>query len=506
MKRTLVTVLLGLAASVVGAEPNLIIINGRVWTGDSSKPWAEGVAITGEKIAQVGSTAEIAALKGETTKVIDAGGKLVIPGINDAHVHPSSGMATFELPLDLNAKWDDVAAAIASTLEETPADLWITGTLGPAMANDPSITRQKLDQLAPKRKIMLTSFTGHGKVLSSAAMDALRVGERTPDPTEGGWYGRDANNELTGRVFEYVQFALDRRFADMASNEALDAAVTNLSNEAIRYGITSIQAMPITSEPEFEKAVRRTGIPLRVRLISFPLNLAHDPWVQKNGALKYILDGTPIERGAALRTATYDGGGKGRENFRDLTPMVNRAAESGQQLLLHASGDKTVASALEAFAKKPLNRPRLEHADGLLPDLFPLAKKTGAIAVVNPSHFPFRSFYPKTAPYMPALSLLKNGIPLAIGSDGPLNPYLNIMFATARDDMPTEALSREEALRAYTSGSAYAEMTETSKGKIAPGYLADIAVLSQDIFKVPVDALPGTHSVVTIIGGKVVHE
>jgi len=509
MKRMLVGAVLCLAATVLAAQPSapasIVIVNGKVWTGDKAKPWAEAVAITGESITAVGSNAEVRARAGEKTRVIDAAGRVVVPGINDAHMHPASGMPAFMLSLDENAKWSDVVAALSGGLDETPKDLWITGALGPALAADPSITKQKLDEAAPGRKIILSSFTGHGAILSSAAQQALGIARDAKD-FDGGWYGRDANGDVNGRVFEYAHYAVDRKFADMASSEELAGAIANLNDEALRYGITSVQAMTPTSEAAYEKALREAKVPLRVRLMSLPLDMKSKPWLQKNGAIKFILDGTPIERGAALRTAKYEGGGQGRENFADLAPLVAMAVDNNQQLLVHASGDKTVASALNAFAKAKLNRPRIEHGDGMQPDLFPLAKQTGAVVVVNPSHFPFRGAYPKEGSYMPAQSLVKNGIPLAIGSDGPLNPWLNLMFATDRGDQPAEALSREEALRAYTAGSAYAEMTETTKGKIAPGFLADLAILSQDVFKVPVGALPETRSQVTIIGGKVVYE
>ena len=183
------------------------------------------------------------------------------------------------------------------------------------------------------------------------------------------------------------------------------------------------------------------------------------------------------------------------------------AADNNQQLLVHASGDKTIATALDAINRVgSLKRPRIEHGDGLQSDLFESARKAGAIVVLNPTHFPFRGFFPANQPYMLAASLKNAKIPIALGSDGPLNPYLNIMMATVRPDQPAEALTREDALRAYTSGSAFAESMETQKGRIAPGMLADLAILSQDILTDDAAALPDTRAVVTIIDGKVVFE
>ncbi len=505
--RTVFAAVLSLVSLAALADPTLVLVNGNVFTNDPSKPSAQAIAITGSQITAVGSNAEIKALVTDAAKarVIDVQGRMIIPGINDAHVHPSSGMPAFELGSGLDATWDQVAAALAGAIDETPADLWIRGTLGPALTNDPSITREKLDKIAPGRKVFLESFVGHGLVMSSAAMKALGVAEDAKDPL-GGRFERDANGKLNGRAWEYAQYQLDRRFADLASNDELQDAIANLSADALSYGITSIQAMPMSTESRFATAVAKSGVPLRVRVINFPFAL-NAPMLsqQTNGAVKWILDGTPIERGAALRTAKYADDTQGRENFADLAPLLKVAEDNKLQPLLHVAGDKAAASALTALSAHQFDRPRLEHADGLQVDLQRQAKAVGAIAVLNPSHFTMREFFPKGA-FQPAATLIKAGIPIAFGSDGPMNPFLNIMFAVERRDQPAEAISRQDALRAYTTGSAFAEFTEKTKGRIAPGMLADIAVLSQNIFEVPAAALPDTRSVLTIIDGKVVLE
>jgi predicted amidohydrolase YtcJ len=501
--RTLFAAVVSLVSFTALAEPTLVLVNGNVFTNDPSKPSAQAIAITGSQITAVGSNAEIKALVTDPKKVIDVQGRMVIPGINDAHVHPSSGMPAFEIGTDLDATWADVAAALAGAIDETPADLWIHGTMGPALTNDSSVTREKLDKVAPGRKVVLESFTGHGMVMSSAAMKALGVAEDAKDPL-GGRFERDANGKLTGRVWEYAQYQLDRRFGDLAGDDELQEAITNLSNEAVSYGITSIQAMPMASESRFAAALAKSGVPLRVRVINFPFT-TDARLAQPNGGVKWILDGTPIERGAALREAKYADDTSGRENFADIEPLLKIAETNKQQILLHAVGDKTIATALKALSAHRFDRPRLEHADGLQRDLLPQAKAVGAIAVLNPSHFPSRNFFPKGA-YQPTATLIKNEIPIAFGSDGPMNPFLNIMFAVERRDQPSEAISRQDALRAYTSGSAFAEFAEKSKGRIAVGMLADIAVLSQNIFEVPAAALPDTRSVLTIIDGKIVHQ
>jgi predicted amidohydrolase YtcJ len=155
---------------------------------------------------------------------------------------------------------------------------------------------------------------------------------------------------------------------------------------------------------------------------------------------------------------------------------------------------------------------RIEHGDGLMEDLWPQARRLGVVVVQNPAHFTFPDVLVKrlgperAARYQPVKSLAAAGIPLAIGSDGPLNPFLNLLWATTDPNHPAEALSREQAVVAYTRGSAYAEFAENEKGTLRPGYLADLAVLSADIFTIDAAKLPETESALTMVGGKVVYE
>ncbi len=516
MKRALllavvvVLVPLTLSAQTTGDNrPTLVLLNAKVFTADPAKPWAEAVAIQGSKILAVGTMAEIRRLVPDDPKfpVIDLRGRVVIPGINDAHTHPGDAATAFRPSIGFDVGWSEAQAAIANAIDETPGDMWIVGTLGPRLASDPSLTRTQLDKLAPGRKIILRSFTGHGAVLSSAAMAALGVGENAVDPP-GGSFGRDESGRLNGRVSEYAQWALDRRFYNLATDDELVDSVRSFAAEALQYGITSVQAMPNPDEARFMKAWRAAGVPIRLRVINFPTT-PDAPLVTGARGLKWIFDGTPIERGAAVRKP-YSGGGQGSINFKDIAGPIKRARETNQQLLVHASGDETIARLLAAMNAISPNewaakRPRIEHGDGLQRDLFDATKRLGIVVVQNPSHFPFRGAFP-AGDYMLAKSIVDAGIPLAFGSDGPLNPFLNIMFATDRPDLPAEALTREQAVTAYTATAAYAEFEEGKKGKIAPGMLADLAVLSDDVFKSRIANLPEIRSVMTIIDGKIVYQ
>jgi hypothetical protein len=184
--------------------------------------------------------------------------------------------------------------------------------------------------------------------------------------------------------------------------------------------------------------------------------------------------------------------------------------------MFHVSGYLSAAAmlnAMQATGGKQVwdgKRVRFEHGDGLFPDLIPRVKDFGIIVVQNPTHFDVGLLFgPTPVTYknvQPFRSLLAAGIPLALGSDGPLNPYLNIMLASIDPGRPTEAITREQAVTAYTLTSAYAEFAEKDKGSLEAGKLADLAVLSQNIFQVPAAELPKTESVLTIVGGKIVFD
>lgn len=210
---------------------------------------------------------------------------------------------------------------------------------------------------------------------------------------------------------------------------------------------------------------------------------------------------------------------RGRLNFSqdELSAFLGRAMTAGEQPMIHTVGDAALDVLLASLEQSGGEqwqrlRPRVEHGDMPEPSQFERARRLGLVLVQNPAHFMIRPVVDarlgseRTARFAVVKAASAAGVPLAFGSDGPLNPFLNIMFATINANNPAEALSREQALVAYTQGSAFAEFAENEKGTIAAGRLADLAILSQDIFAVSADALPATTSVPTIVGGRVVHD
>ena len=492
---------------------DLLLVNGRVFTGDSAAPWAESVAITGSRIVAVGANAELSLLRGNARRVIDMHGRLVVPGINDAHVHKPSENAADNVEVGASATVGDLLSAVRAAAAKTPAGTWLRGTMPVPLIGDARLTHEVLDEVSPQHPVIFEIVSGHAALLNSRALNEWSIGDNDPDPP-GGWYER-RKGRLTGWIYEHALWVKQQSERDRLSDERLIELMDRFANEAVRFGITSVQSMPLMPVERLTPLLAQTKVPLRWRLMQLHLARVEE---SPRTASKYILDGTPMEHGAATRADYSDQpGSRGRANYTDeqLAAIVATAANHDQQLLLHISGDLMLEKLFAEMQKHridwPSKRVRIEHGE-FIGEFLPEARRAGVILVQNPTHFLFpelmtRRFGTERTRHFAALrSALKAGIPVALGSDGPINPWLNLMIATTHPRNPSEALTREEALRAYTSGSAYAERMEHEKGTITRGKLADMAVLSQDIFTVPDDSLPATKSVLTIIGGKVVYQ
>jgi predicted amidohydrolase YtcJ len=248
-------------------------------------------------------------------------------------------------------------------------------------------------------------------------------------------------------------------------------------------------------------------------------SLRSDPAVgSKVAGLKFVIDGTPVEGLAFMRQPYNDLGSRGMLNFPvdTVRAILTQCVSRGLQPILHIVGDSATAVVLGLMTEVAPDsvwrrlRPRIEHGEGATADLIPDLLRKGVIVVQNPTHFAVVELFDRRwgTERRLRLQLFKSfitaGVPIAIGSDGPQQPGLNLMLAVMHPDNPPEALTVEEAVTAYTRGSAYSEFTEGDKGSLAVGKLADLAILSQDIFTVPVPQLVATRSVFTMIGGRAV--
>jgi predicted amidohydrolase YtcJ len=499
MKR-LVPLLLSLVPFALFADTaDTVLLHGKVYTGDPAH-FAQAIAIRGRKILAVGSDAEIAAMADHSTAKLDLNGAVVIPGLNDAHAQITPKPEGMRLTTVDTATFDDVRAALEWISGESPAEMWIDGVISPEVLRDPQMTAAFLDKVTGHHRVMLETSSGHAGVWSESALTSIRAGSMS-DPA-GGWYGHDAQGRIDGKAYEYAHFILKQKLADSASDEDAQEAVRQAAGAALVHGVTTLQSVSILPYSRFHRAVSRAGVPVRIREMELvipgqPSNASHPT--------AYVVDGTPLERTAAISgiySGTKDENGKVNFTADQLGAFLNATKQAAQQPLFDVAGDRAARILLDAIgtaAVDPATRLRIERGDGLSGDLLPRAAKAGVVVVATPSRFGMRSLYPQPAFLLK--SIVANRIPLAFGSDGSANPFAGIEAAMNNG---AESLTVAQALEAYTAGSAYAEMTEKDKGTLAAGKVADLAVLSQDIFKVASSTLQETRAVMTMIDGRVV--
>src|SRR5215470_18391687 len=245
----------------IGQPPSadVVLMNGRVFTSDSARPLVEALAIRGDRVTAVGTSAEIASMAGPQTTRFDLGGRVVIPGINDAHYHLRVDPPLVSPPFKTrDPNWDEVKAAVAAAATQAPKGTLIQPVTGGAVLDDPRASRAALDAVAPEHPVMLWTWTGHSGVLNSAAFKMLSVKNDEPDPM-GGRYVRASDGTFDGRVLGFAWFRLARRLSGLASDDKAMQDTRQFLNRAVRYGITSVQLMSIPPSPGrcvalFEKA------------------------------------------------------------------------------------------------------------------------------------------------------------------------------------------------------------------------------------------------------------
>lgn len=530
---TLLFLLVSAGAATAAHQADLVLYNGKVFTADSARPWAQAVAVRGERIVAVGNDGPVRALAGPGTRSIDLGGRTVVPGFNDSHSHLAVGFPRLVLPpIDVPGPGPSLSVALGQLAQAvavaTPGE-WILAFVGETLLFDPAADRTAIDAVAPNNPVLLVTWSSHSAVINTKAMQVAGISETEPDPFGGSYDRFPGTNVVNGVVNEYALFRLVRAIRAGVSDAVLRAEFEALTGLAAQVGITSVQEMTIgLTRARSERVLDGANLKVRVRTMCVPLSLNEScqprlfnptDRVISTGT-KWILDGTPIERSAALREpyADFPGRGSMNANRNQLEEIVDRGlfgVPIQSQIIAHAFGDRALDNFLGELDRSApdfvwsLLRPRIEHGDMLHPQQIQRAKKLGAILVQNPTHFTLElepSLGPaRAAAAQPLRSALAAGLDLAFGSDSPSpNPFVDLFFAVTHPFHPAEALTMEQAVTAYTRGSATAEFQEWQKGSLKPGYLADLAVLSQDIFTLPPPAVPGTVSVLTLVGGEVV--
>ncbi|MCC7177253.1 MAG: amidohydrolase [Acidobacteria bacterium] len=547
-----------IAGLIVGAQRSgdgpvdLIIVNGKVFTGNQDA--AEAVAVQGNKVLRVGSNREIQRLARAQTTVIDAKGGSVLPGFNDAHMHLiGGGLSLDQVSLAEADTLDAVRETVKAWADANPAREWIRGRgwqYAPFPGGLP--TRHLLDQLVPDRPAYLVSYDGHTGWANSAALEIAGITGATKDPVNG-VIVKDARGEPTG-VLKEAAMGLMSQVLPIPSREERLAAARAAIVEAHRVGVTSVQVAGGSADDLeiFDELRKRDELTVRVyqaltvepdataedldALDEVRERFEDDPLL-KTGAAKIMADGVVETRTAAMLEPyeeTEDDRGEAMIATDALTRLVSELDRRGWQVITHAIGDAAIRETLDAYklaasanpAPARGRRHRVEHVETPAPDDVPRFGREGVVASLQPAHgVPPSADDPWATNLGPeraargwmSRSLAGAGATLAFGSDWPvadIDPLLGIFVAVNRTTtdgepeggwMPGERLSLEDAIRAYTSSAAWASFDEQRKGRLEPDMLADIIILSKDLFALPPDRLLEAEVVTTIVDGEVVY-
>lgn len=530
----------------VGAETTQTLVVGRVWTGNAAHPWAEAVAVDGDRIAFVGARAEAAKRLGADAKVIEAGAGIVVPGMIDSHIHLIDGglhLTSVQLrDADTKEKFVERIGEFAKS--QPRAGAWIIGgdwdhTLWGGELPD----RHWIDAVTPETPVWISRLDGHMALANSAAMRAAGVGDDVKD-VAGGEIVRDADGRPTGVFKDNAMSLIEDAAPPTSLSDRLAAAVA-----AMEYlnaqGVTSVQDMGSWRDLEVFRLAHRQGL-LNVRVYSCtPLGqwkkLADevartgrgDEWLQIGG-LKGYVDGSLGSHTAAF-LAPFNDAPKDRgllvNTIEDLEEWTAAADNAGLQVAVHAIGDRAIRLQLDVFervAKRNGERDRrfrIEHSQHIDPADIPRFGELGVIASMQPYHaiddgrWAERVIGARRSETTYAFrSLLDTGAQLAFGSDwfvAPATPLEGIDAAVNRRTIdgenpdgwvPAQKISAEEALRAYTSGGAFAAFRENDLGTLEAGKLADLVILDRDIVAGDSDALADAAVELTMVGGRIVYE
>ncbi len=533
------------------APPDQVWLNGNVYTGDATRSRAEAIAIARDRIVAVGSNAEIRALMQPTTRDHDLGGRTVLPGLIDAHGHIES-LGLFGLGrIDLSGahSFDEVVAAIAEKVKTTPKGEWILGGRWDheSWPDRTLPTHAALSRASPEHPVWLRRVDGHAGLANAAAMRAAGVTRESKSP-EGGEVVRGRDGEPTG-VFIDNAMALIARHVEGSGIDAA-AAILKAQEMCVSAGLTGVHDAGVTPDGvAVYRALAESGR-LKLRVYAMVAGSYAIEYFRANKPLigdrltvrscKVYMDGAMGSRGAWLlepyEDRPRDADGKPYVGLAVSKPafvemVAEDAARGGYQVCVHAIGDRANREVLDAYGLALSRRPRadhrfrIEHAQLLSADDIPRFAKLGVIASMQPTHCTSDMRWVEarvgarraTGAYAWG-SLLRSGARVAAGSDFPVeshNPFAGLYAAVTRQTPEGEPpggwrgeqrLTREEALRAFTTDAAYAAFEEGQKGSLSPGRLADFVVIDRDVMTCDAAQIPGARVLRTVIGGETVFE
>jgi predicted amidohydrolase YtcJ len=531
------------SAPVTPTPISLAVVNARAWTGDARRPWVDAIAVEGERIAAVGSSAEIRKLAGSTARVIDARGMMIVPGFIDSHIHfidGGFGLASVQLR-DARTP-SEFIARIKAFAASSPPGAWITeGNWDHELWGGELPRRDWIDSITPNIPVWVQRLDGHMGLANSAALRAAGVTRATPN-VDGGTIVRDAQGEPTG-IFKDNATGLIGRVIPPPTDEQVQRALDAAMRFVAEQGVTSVHHMGTWSElAAFEKA--RAAGRLRTRIYAaVPLpswqrlrdtvaaNGRGDSWL-KRGVLKAYVDGSLGSHTAAFFEPFTDApGDRGLlvNTPEDLYAWVSGADRAGLHVAVHAIGDRAISLILGIFervAKENGDRDRrfrVEHAQHIAPADIPRFATLSVIPSMQPYHaiddgrWADKVIGPARSRTTYAFrSLIDARARLAFGSDwyvAPPTPLEGIYGAVTRRTIdekqpggwvPEQKITVDEALRAYTMGAAYAEFAEGEKGSLERGKLADFVLIDRDLTRIPPETIRDARVMMTVVGGQVV--
>ena len=537
-------------------KANLILMNGRVVTVDEDFSVAEAVAVKGDRILEVGSDPEIVKWKGERTEVIDLGGKMVLPGLIDSHIHV---VGTGSLMTQINCRTPpissipDMVEAVRQKAATSKPGEWILGRGWDQakLSDHRNPTRWDLDQAAPDNPVWLTRTCGHIGVVNSLALEIGGVSKDTPQPL-GGNIEKDEQGEPTGLLEEGPAMNIVRQHIPKTSFEETCEAIRQASkafNEAGLTGVTDAGVDPMVMRA-YQRVAEDGDLTVRVnmmlagtlasetavesteRISDFPMVTGYGNDLLRFLGLKLLIDGGIGGRTALLREPYADDpDNKGILTMpvEDLQKRVDAGNLAGMMVGIHCAGGGAMDIVLNAFEETDRKRPikgrrfALIHAYQPTEENFEQCRRMGVVVASQPSFLYYLgdSYHENVGDerskwLKPHRAWIDNGIPVASGTDSPVTPYLpfpSLWASIARRtevqgiQMGTEQrISREEAIRLYTINGAYQTFEEESKGSIEAGKLADMIIIDRDILTCPEDDIRDAKVLRTILGGKTVYE
>jgi predicted amidohydrolase YtcJ len=556
--KSLVTILSLVVAMLTNAAltkdpslaPDLVIINASVHTMDEARPKAGAVAILGNRIAAIGSTAEIRAMAGPKTRVVDAGEKLVLPGFNDAHVHfLMGGFSLSNVDLRDAKSPEEMARRLGDYAKKLPKGRWILGGDWDheKWPGAPLPTKEIIDEATPDNPVFVNRLDGHMALANSVALKLAKVTKETKDPP-GGVIVRDPKTgEPTGVLKDGAEDLVDRVIPEKTFDEK-HVAARAATEHAAKMGVTSLTDMSAGDDVGLYQAMLERG-ELKTRIYAIRsivswevlaktgVRAAFGSDMLRVGGLKGFADGS-LGSTTALFFQPYNDAPNTRGLLYDqmlpegiMLQRVEGGDKAGLQVMIHAIGDEANMRILDIYkqvaAKDGVRdrRFRIEHAQHLRTNEIARFGAQKVIASMQPYHcaddgrWCDKRIGPERSKGTYAFrSLLDTGAVLAFGSDwtvAPLNPLEGIKAAVTRQTLdgknpggwvPEQKITIDETVRAYTVGSAYAEFAEKVKGTVTPGKLADLVMLDRDIYAVDAADIDKARVVLTIMDGKVVWE